>query len=260
MNRQAKIYLGTAFIWTWSCWIGAYLFDRGIDIGAGIFSIDGSTPLAQIIFMIGVFGPLLGFVVASHDWKLLVPKSLELRMLLLVLVVPLLVALPGLVLSLVTLKMASGFTVSAVIIYFFSNLVTSGTEEIGWRGFLYNYLKGVEKNFWDISWKGGLIWAVWHYPLMVIMYLPHGPFVLIPSLIGFTAGIVAMNYISNYLYEKSGSIHLMMVFHALNNTFGFLVLLLYPTNPYVILTHLTAWIVVAILDKKESRRQKENAQ
>ena len=40
-------------------------------------------------------------------------------------------------------------------------------------------------SFWDIAWKGGFIWALWHFPLLFILYLPAGVAVLIPSLIGF---------------------------------------------------------------------------
>lgn len=256
MNKQARIYLGTTFIWTWTFWIVAYLMNRGIDTSATIFSINSETPLTQIIFMLGVYGPLVGFFSASRKWKVLFKNNLSLKIIFLGLLIPLLVVLPSFIISLLTLSMNREFAIIAVLIYFLSNLLTSGTEEIGWRGYLYNYLKNKEKSFWDISLKGGLIWAVWHYPLMIILYLPSGFFVLIPSLIGFTAGIVAMNYISNYLYEKSKSIPLLMIFHALNNTVSFALLLLYPNNPYIIIVHLMAWLIVGYLDKKEKREIK----
>jgi membrane protease YdiL (CAAX protease family) len=256
MNKEAKIYLSTTFIWTWTFWIVAYLINRGIDPSATIFSITGNTPITQIIFMLGVYGPLIGFIIASRDWKVLFSNNLSVRIILLGFLIPVLVVLPSFILSVLSLSIGKEFAVLTVILYFLSNLLTSGTEEIGWRGYLYNYLKTKEKNFWDISLKGGLIWAIWHYPVMVILYLPSGLFVLIPSLIGFTAGIVAMNYISNYLYEKSKSIPLMMIFHALNNTVSFTLLLLYPNNPYVIIVHLMAWLIVGYLDKKEKREIK----
>lgn len=256
MNKQAKIYLGTTFIWTWTFWLVSYLMNRGIDTSATIFSINSNTPLTQIIFMLGVYGPLVGFLLANREKKVLFKNTSSLRIISLILLIPVFVVIPSFIISILTLSMSRDFESIAVVIYFISNLLTSGTEEIGWRGYLYNYLKDKEKSFWDISLKGGLIWAVWHYPLMVILYLPSGLFVLIPSLIGFTAGIVAMNYISNYLYEKSKSIPFMMIFHALNNTVSFTLLLLYPNNPYVIIVHLMAWIIVGYLDKKEKREIK----
>lgn len=73
--------------------------------------------------------------------------------------------------------------------------------------------------------------------------------VLVPSLIGFTASIVAMNYITNFIFERSGSILLVMVLHALNNTVSFTLISLYPETPFTIVSSLMAWAVVGYLEK-----------
>ncbi len=140
-----------------------------------------------------------------------------------------------------------------ILIYFLSNIITSGTEEFGWRAFLYPEMKKSGMSFWNIAFKGGLIWAVWHYPLLIIMYLPAGIGVLIPSLIGFTASIIAMNYITNFLYEKMNNIWAMVLLHALNNTMSFIVVLLFPKTPFTILSSIMAWVIVWRIEKKYPR-------
>lgn len=97
--------------------------------------------------------------------------------------------------------------------------------------------------------EGGFIWALWHYPLLFILYVDAGLAVLVPSLIGFTASIVAMNYITNFIFERSGSILLVMVLHALNNTVSFTLISLYPETPFTIVSSLMAWAVVGYLEK-----------
>lgn len=175
-----------------------------------------------------------------------------------VILIPFLSVLPATLLSIAFSScnpqgLALTAIISSVLLYFVSNLITSGTEEFGWRGILYPDMKARGMSFWDIAWKGGIIWAVWHFPLMFILYLPMGPAVLIPSLIGFTASIVAMNYITNFLYEKTNNIWLAILLHALNNTMNFVVMLLFPATPFSILTNVMPWLIVWWLDKRKEK-------
>ncbi len=169
--------------------------------------------------------------------------------------IPLVSILPGFLLSVITsldsitdLKFI--IILTTIMTYFVSNLLTSGTEEFGWRGVLYPEMKATGMSFWDISFKGGIIWALWHYPLLVIMYLPFGLMVLLPSLVGFTASIIAMNYITNFIYERSSNIWAVVILHALNNTMSFTLVLLFPKTPFTILSSLLAWIIVWWIEKK----------
>jgi membrane protease YdiL (CAAX protease family) len=162
--------------------------------------------------------------------------------------------IPAIVLSLATSHFDPNaqlmVIVTSILLYFISNLITSGTEEFGWRGVLYPELKSTGMSFWDIAWKGGIIWAVWHYPLMFIMYMPFGYAVFLPTLAGFTASIVAMNYITNFLYEKTQNIWAAVVLHALNNTMSFVLVIMFPETPFLIITSLMAWVIVGWLEKK----------
>ncbi len=82
------------------------------------------------------------------------------------------------------------------------------------------------------------------------MYLPFGLMVLLPSLVGFTASIIAMNYITNFIYERSSNIWAVVILHALNNTMSFTLVLLFPKTPFTILSSLLAWVIVWWIEKK----------
>ncbi len=273
-RSRIALYLAIAFGWTWTGWAASHLVARGRNLDAGtdgtlftLFMQEAGTPrfLPQLLFALAVYGPMAGFL-AVGGWRRSAgatqpatpngtpsPGPRLFRML--PVLVPLIIILPT---TLVSLLMGlynpggrSGGAVLATIgLYFLSNLFTSGTEEFGWRGFLYPAMKAGGASFWDIAWKGGLIWAAWHFPLMILMYLPMGFAVLIPSLIGFCASIVAMNYITNLVYERTGSLPAVMLLHALNNTASFAVALLFPGTPVTILIHVCIWLVVWWLEKR----------
>lgn len=266
-NRRILPYLLIAFVWTWTGWISGYLLGRarGFDMGADgtlftLFSQDMPSDrfLPQLLLALAVYGPLIGFLAMGglkgiKSFRTTASNSGPFW--LLAVLVPVGIVLPTSILSLAmglfdTDGRTGGAILAAIGLYFLSNFVTSGTEEFGWRGFLYPAMKAGGASFWDIAWKGGLIWAVWHFPLMVRMYLPMGIAVLIPSLVGFCASIVAMNYIANLVYERTGSLVAAMLLHALNNTASFAVTLLFPGTPVTILIHLSIWVVVWILDKR----------
>ena len=167
--------------------------------------------------------------------------------------VPVISFIPALALTLATGVPAAGLTgfaaSGAIALYFVSNLVTSGTEEFGWRGYLHPELRRHEGTFWAAAWKGGLVWAVWHYPLMLMLYW-HLGIVMVLTLAGFTASIVAMAWITAMVYERSNSIALAAFLHALNNTATFALVLLFPTTPFTIVAADMVWAVAAYLDKR----------
>lgn len=260
MNKKIYSYLGLAFGWTWAFWIGSYVLsmNAGIKLATDlsifqVFSLVGQPSFVyQLGFALGVFGPLLGYIFSGQRRQWFGKPAKEFTWL--VLLMPFGMMLPGLLLSLgfgyLDPKILTGEALVAVIGYLVANFITSGTEEFGWRGVLYPQLKATTAKFWDVSLKGGIIWAIWHYPLMVMLYLPFGLAVLIPSLIGFTASIVGMNYITNVIYEKTNSIWLSMLLHALNNTTSFLMILLFPLSPFMFVSSIMVWVVVALLERR----------
>ena len=253
------IYLTISFAWTWALWLGGWLLGQArqasVDTGGTLFGLTtaaGSpTFLPQLLFDLAVFGPLLGYLAAGRYrpvWGQPTPETL-----LITVAVPTLAVIPAVALTLATgvpsAGLAVGAAVGALAVYFVSNLVTSGTEEFGWRGYLHPELRRRERTFWASAWKGGLIWAVWHYPLMVILYWQLG-FVMILTIAGFTASIIAMAWITALVYERSNSIALAALLHALNNTASFALVLIFPTTPFTIVMAAMAWALVALLEKR----------
>lgn len=84
---------------------------------------------------------------------------------------------------------------------------------------------------------------------MLILYWQLG-FVMILTIAGFTASIIAMAWITALVYERSNSIALAALLHALNNTATFALVLLFPTTPFTIVTAAMAWGLVAVLEKR----------
>jgi uncharacterized protein len=94
-------------------------------------------------------------------------------------------------------------------------------EEFGWRGFLQRRL--FPNSHAAAALATGLIWAVWHYPLILRGYnYPDQP--LLGAAL-FTVFTVLASYIFGWFYRRSGSIWCNSLAHAATNTVGSLSLL-----------------------------------
>lgn len=127
-------------------------------------------------------------------------------------------------------------------------------EEFGWRGFLQRRL------FPDAPMMSalatGVIWGVWHYPLILRGYnYPDQP--LMGAAL-FTVFTVLASYVFGWFYRRSGSIWCCSLAHAATNTVGSLSLLwLAGMGPPIVISYggllalapLTAVaIVLALID------------
>ena len=90
-------------------------------------------------------------------------------------------------------------------------------EEIGWRGFLVPELAR-HHGFAATAIISGLIWALWHYPLLLLGdYHPDTPVWFYLPL--FTLLLPAISFVWTWMRLKSGSIWPGVVLHAAHNTF-----------------------------------------
>ena len=102
-------------------------------------------------------------------------------------------------------------------------------EEYGWRGYLQGELIGLGKR------RGilllGLIWSVWHYP---VIWMGHNyPGQPVSGTVLMTGYTTLLAFVLGYVMLKTGSIWLVSFLHALNNqTYSYLNSLVYqPDSP-----------------------------
>jgi uncharacterized protein len=90
-------------------------------------------------------------------------------------------------------------------------------EEIGWRGFLVPEL-AKKHGFAATAAISGFIWAIWHYPLLLLGdYHPNTPVWYYLPL--FTILVPVISFIWTWMRLKSGSIWPCVILHAAHNTF-----------------------------------------
>jgi membrane protease YdiL (CAAX protease family) len=258
-NKIFKFTLFT-FAFTWVFWIISFVILKQNSLplfaNESIFRIfeDGfinSTHLiATIIFSIGVYGPLIGYLIFQKEKKLNFGINKKI-LLLFIFGFPLLISiLPGVLGSIISgSTYVVAFPLLSIFPYFIYQLLSSGTEEFGWRGFLLpEFLK--EHTALESGWRSGWIWAIWHLPLVIFLYSELSVSIIIPTLIGFCFNIVGMAIIYSFLYVNSKSIIWLVIFHALSNTFS-IFFLGSTENPIVgLLPAGIVWATVFILQKK----------
>jgi len=97
------------------------------------------------------------------------------------------------------------------------SMSTALGEEIGWRGFLVPELNNIT-GYTKTSLISGIIWAVWHYPLLVFGGYNNGT----PAWYGllcFTVLVVSISFVFTWFRLKSNSLWTGVVLHASHNLF-----------------------------------------
>jgi len=90
-------------------------------------------------------------------------------------------------------------------------------EEIGWRGFLVPQL-AKKFSFTTTSFISGIIWSVWHYPILLFADYNNGTPAWF-SLTCFTVLVISISFGFNWLRLKSGSLWTGAILHASHNLF-----------------------------------------
>lgn len=113
------------------------------------------------------------------------------------------------------------FTMTLVLIYVVGSLIAGPTinalpalgEELGWRGYLWNELAPL--GFWKASVATGVIWGVWHTPL-VISGLNYPGYPLIGPLV-MIAFCVAFSPIYTLIRVRTGTVLSAAAMHGVTN-------------------------------------------
>ena len=91
-------------------------------------------------------------------------------------------------------------------------------EEIGWRGLL---VPALSKNlgFTQVALLSGLLWSMFHWPLMFLGFYGNSETPLAFQLGTFTACLVSMSFVMAYMRYKTGSLWPAVTFHMSHNVF-----------------------------------------
>ena len=96
------------------------------------------------------------------------------------------------------------------------NLGSTLGEEIGWRGFLIFELRKV-MSFKALAIISGIIWAIWHFPIINLMY-GKGENLLL-HMGSFTIMIIGISVILAYYTFKSNSLWPAALYHSVHNIY-----------------------------------------
>jgi uncharacterized protein len=109
------------------------------------------------------------------------------------------------------------FFITEGVIGLFGSMSTALGEEIGWRGFLVPELSKIS-GYTQTSLISGIIWAVWHYPLLIFGDYNNGT----PAWYGltcFTVMVISISFVFTWFRLKSNSLWTGVMLHASHNLF-----------------------------------------
>ena len=126
-------------------------------------------------------------------------------------------------------------------------LIVAGLgEELGWRGFALPRLQEKRPAF-SASLMLGVIWGLWHLPILVVASQPLTPLFVVGGTI-FVVIMVGFSVLSAWIYNNTrGSLLLVILFHAAItmslNTF----LIAYRSPLPGVLMLVVLWLTIAII-------------
>lgn len=273
-----KLFILITFIWSYIFWLTAIYLSYTqalpiipneviiLDILKGTVQLEQTQIIITSLSLIAAFGPMVGAITiylrdskARDTFRKLFNFNFGYKNLLEVILIILTIGvLPSVIIGLANtqfnLSLSIGMLILFGILFLIFQLLTSATEEIGWRGYLLPEYLEEGMSMWKASLRIGLIWAVWHYPIFIYAYWQQSLpiFVILLTLIGFTVGTVAMSVIHTYYLVKSKSVVLSMIIHATYNALPLTVGLL-VTNSFTaaLITQLGLWVVIWIIEQRE---------
>lgn len=267
INRPILEFFLLAYALSWLIWLPSLLISLGI-INASQDIID----LWIYIGNLGIFGPTIaGFImIYKHEGKdgtkkllhsgfnIKQPKALWylaaiLPLLMLAIFIWLIFALLGSPLPVPgsqQLENVNFFSVLVIALFLFVFMFAFALgEEFGWRGYVLDPLL----DRWNASKTSlilGILWALWHLPMFFITGVGQnadfnrlGPLFLV----NFILITIGLTFIYTWLYSNSNSnVFIVLVFHAITNTFAAL-FNLWSTLESMIISVILVWVLVIIL-------------
>lgn len=139
------------------------------------------------------------------------------------------------------ITLLSGFVAGLTV-----NALFAFGEESAWRGFLHRLLKG--KGFWKECLIIGVIWGIWHAPLILMGHnYPEHPVAGVFMMVAFC---VLVTPLMVFIREKSGSVIMAAIAHGTINALGGLPIVYLIGYKELLsgITGLAGFIVLAVAD------------
>lgn len=170
--------------------------------------------------------------------------------------------LPIFIYGVATGSLPTAGQVSTVLVWFVPmflyTFLASGMEEPGWRGYLLPSLQ-TRMSAKKASFIIAIIWGIWHWPVFISAYIntlsspggtPQAVITLLIQLVLYTAGsIMSQAFIYTWLYNRTGSAFLCVLYHVLHNNAATYMLMLFPSAGQLIpmLGTIMSWVVAIVL-------------
>ena len=283
-RHPVAAYLLLACGITWLCWMPAlavatrhgYLLptiDHFVEFVKSGFT-DQTHVLVVTIFTLAVYGPLMAALIVTRAtsgatgvaalWHRITRWRVAWRWYLIVVLISMALAIVPFLL--ITATGLAGFDRSGLMALapfiaplLLWQLLTSGLgEEPGWRGLLLQRLQarfGGEKHVWLL----GLAWAAWHYPFTAwytassMVGMPASTMIvpIVLALAGHTMSLIGLTYIYVWLINRTGSVFLAILFHALANVANAVMLaaIARPEPPITLMVAFMPWLVVIVMTR-----------
>jgi len=267
-------YTLIAYALTWALWIPPLLYSASSgwpipSIGQGIGAWSEYTPWQHgmfACFQLAVYGPAVAALVVlvlSRDRRAMAEWATSIfrwrvapRWYAFVIVAPLVlaatvtavgVALGG---QLNTAALPAPAAIGALVV---AQILTSGLEEPGWRGFALPLLqrgRSAERAGWYL----GLIWAGWHLPYMLYLYRALPLWQLLLTLAGFTMGIVGIGFVHAWLHNSTASTAMNAILHGWANATNAVVGAMVSSPVVPLATAGVTWLFVAWLFRRYGKQ------
>jgi uncharacterized protein len=221
MNKQAKLYLTITFMLTWPVWFYlAYLINNGVTttndtLGLFLYFLGGSasTYVAYIAIKLAKEERIKDF--HARVFKFNVP----LKYYIIALLVPIGIIVIGQGFYYVFNQSLSfefsTINLQLIPLFFISSVIFGGIEEFGWRGIIQESLFN-RYHLLLINLFIGVVWTLWHIPIFFMIGQAHYQ----TSFLIFFISCVGYSSFMTYLYAKTRSVLITIVFHTMINTVG----------------------------------------
>lgn len=275
--KKASIYYISTLVFSWACWIASMVYAsvKGVPLlfNEGIYTVLAASGTTSnqvwlfLIFTLAPYGPLFGVLMAKKltrtgglEDNRSVRDQQQAKWFAFVFLYPIIIFGAALLVSLVVTGFSQGLAEPTMPywflpVFFLFQLVTSGIEEVGWRGYLQPVLqkKYIAEKVCLIV---GILWSIWHYPLLIYMNWSLGPFVVVLTLAGYTMLTIPQAYVLGFVYNSTKSLLWCIVLHAWANTVSAYLLVTSPLPQLTpILVAVTVWLIAEFLVRKYGKER-----